>query len=145
LNARKSRFLPKNISIILLREGKPEYLILYRCKAYKGVHGVVAKATGWRAPAQGSIHGCCTIYLNLWPSAHLLVTGSLRVMPGLGRFQWIYLLNIINVRGCRTPNRVFLQLQGLSNTLQEAFEQMSGNPVSFVCGKSRRQGSLYSL
>jgi hypothetical protein len=36
--------------------------------------GAVAKATGWGAPAQGSISGCCTIYSNLWLGAHLLVT-----------------------------------------------------------------------
>jgi hypothetical protein len=27
----------------------------------KGTHGAVAKATGWGAPTQGSIPGCCTI------------------------------------------------------------------------------------
>ena len=33
----------------------------------KGVHGAVAKATGWSAPIQGSNHGCRTFMLRGLP------------------------------------------------------------------------------
>jgi hypothetical protein len=58
----------------MIIEQQVQRMSMFQDTTAKGVHGAVAKVTGWGAPAQGSTPGCCTIYSNLWPGAHLLVT-----------------------------------------------------------------------